>query len=76
MPRSAYFEDAFFAVLERTGGRVTQSAELAGVTKQAVYKRNRTDPEFRARFEETRARLRSGNCAVAVRKFERALIGD
>lgn len=76
MPRHAYFEDAFFAVLERTGGEVTRSAELAGVSKQAVYYRRDRDPQFRQRLEETLGRVRQGNRDAAERRFERSRSSD
>ena len=76
MSRRPYFEDAFFSVLLRTGGVIKASAELAGVSKQAVYLRKHSDPEFRARLEATLERVRSGNRDAAERRFERSGRGD
>lgn len=74
MSRRAFFEDAFFSVLERTG-KLVQSAELAGVTKQAVYYRRDTDPDFRERLETTYKSLRRTNCQAAERRLSRLSSG-
>lgn len=51
------WEEAFLYLLERTGN-VQLSAERAGVTRQAVYKRRRVDPGFAERWRSTRGRRR------------------
>lgn len=74
MSRRAFFEDAFFSVLARTG-RIGQSAELAGVTKQAVYYRRDNDPDFRERLEATFATVRQTNREAAERRLSRSSSG-
>jgi len=44
------WRSSFLSNLRATGGNVTRSAELAGVTRFAVYKRAAKDAPFRRAF--------------------------
>lgn len=71
MPRRAHFEEAFFSLLLRTGGKVTESAELAGVTKQAIYRRRDVDPVFRERLVSALQSVQLNNRDAAERRYAR-----
>jgi hypothetical protein len=52
----------------RESGNVTESAEAAGVTKQAVYKARKSGKAFREEWETAREELADDLEAVAVKR--------
>lgn len=72
MTREGVWWRAFFLALDRTEGNVTASAEMAGVSRQAVYKalRSQRKDGFRVEFEVTMARVSDRRARRALYRCE------